>query len=288
MDTDALWKVFVAMVVSLLSSGQRAGCYASKVMPVPFHELASGRIAGGTEAKPGQFPFQVRLWIYTSDGKMSFCGGSILNANVVLTAAHCAKLGPKFRIGFGLVDVNAGNPKGQYRVTTTKLVHERAGTEGFLSNDIALLHFDEPVSFNEHIEPIRLPTGDDSYFDREVVMSGWGEVHTDSHMPHILRYVKSIVVSNLYCSIRYEYNHVYSTNICIDGFENKGICRGDSGGPLVLYEHDGQPTLIGVASFLSNQGCNSSYPRVFVRVTSYLDWIHKNVELLMRRAPSRR
>ncbi|XP_076377027.1 chymotrypsinogen 2-like [Megalopta genalis] len=43
------------------------------------------RIINGTVAKPGQIPYQVSL--QTSSNH--FCGGSILNADYVITAAHC-------------------------------------------------------------------------------------------------------------------------------------------------------------------------------------------------------
>lgn len=48
------------------------------------------RIVGGIDANVGQFPYQVSL--QRKDGS-HFCGGSILNKNFVLTAAHCVVTG---------------------------------------------------------------------------------------------------------------------------------------------------------------------------------------------------
>lgn len=44
-------------------------------------------IVGGDEAEAGEFPFIVSLSSPVYNGH--FCGGSLLNANTVLTAAHC-------------------------------------------------------------------------------------------------------------------------------------------------------------------------------------------------------
>ena len=53
-------------------------------LPVEFGEW-EGRIVGGSQASPGQFPYQVSL---RSSTNSHFCGGSIINARYILTAAH--------------------------------------------------------------------------------------------------------------------------------------------------------------------------------------------------------
>ena len=45
-------------------------------------------IVGGKPAKPGKFPYQVRLYESFEDEK-GFCGGSIIDAEWILTAQHC-------------------------------------------------------------------------------------------------------------------------------------------------------------------------------------------------------
>lgn len=45
------------------------------------------RIVNGDQVKPGTWPFQVAL--YGGDKLHYFCGGSILNENWIVTAAHC-------------------------------------------------------------------------------------------------------------------------------------------------------------------------------------------------------
>ena len=65
--------------------------------------------------------------------------------------------------------------------------------------------------------------------------------------------------------------------VCIDTTDGKGVCSGDSGGPLNLQteaDSTGPYVQVGIASFVSGDGCESTYyPHGFARVTFFLDWI---------------
>ena len=47
------------------------------------------RIVGGEEAADGEFPWQVSLRQIAGLGATHFCGGSVIDKDWVLTAAHC-------------------------------------------------------------------------------------------------------------------------------------------------------------------------------------------------------
>merc|ERR1711976_36075 len=78
-------KVFLAL--SLLVGVSLTGTLKT----MPPQTPSGGRIVGGEDALPGEFPHQVSMqhnnifWF----GSSHFCGGSVLNENFVATAAHC-------------------------------------------------------------------------------------------------------------------------------------------------------------------------------------------------------
>jgi hypothetical protein len=61
-----------------------------------------GKIVGGTEASPGEVPFQVGMF----QGTFQFCGGSILDDTTIITAAHCCngQAANAIQIGYGHID----------------------------------------------------------------------------------------------------------------------------------------------------------------------------------------
>lgn len=64
------------------------------------------------------------------------------------------------------------------------------------------------------------------------------------------------------------------TQICSgDINKRKDSCQGDSGGPL-MKKFNGKWTLVGVVSY-GDQGCYGY--GVYTKVTSYYDWIMKNI-----------
>ena len=52
----------------------------------PAFQARAESIVGGTAAVAGEFPYIVSL----SRSSSHFCGGVLLNANTVVTAAHCS------------------------------------------------------------------------------------------------------------------------------------------------------------------------------------------------------
>ncbi|CAN8013218.1 unnamed protein product, partial [Ixodes persulcatus] len=52
-----------------------------------YRLVPQGRVYGGEEARLGAFPWMVSI----NHGRTSNCGGAIISATEVLTAAHCVQ-----------------------------------------------------------------------------------------------------------------------------------------------------------------------------------------------------
>merc|ERR1712018_620855 len=105
--------------------------------------MANGRsatssyIVGGKEATPHSIPWQVS--VQTRSG-FHFCGGTIINENYVLTAAHCVKPGDRITIVAGGHHKKNFENDGGKRFNVERIIqHPEYNRPRRLANDIALL-----------------------------------------------------------------------------------------------------------------------------------------------------
>lgn len=259
-----LKSVTVLLLISLVSSG------------VPFHNLPlfrniNTRIVNGFQAEPGQFPHQVLLSITIPSGR-AVCGGSLLNNEWVITAAHCAVSAIEFEVSLGAQSYN--NPSEAGRVidkTSTKVVHPQYSAYT-ATNDLALIKLSRKIDFTDRIKPALLPISNESFEGQEVIASGWGLKNTgDVTVASELQWAPMHIISYADCVKIYSAQIVRDSTICAQGNKKESVCNGDSGGPLVLKSDN--RTLIGVTSFGSSTGCNMGIPQGFSRITSYIEWI---------------
>lgn len=77
---------------------------AKQVAADPSYQQRAGRVWGGRNANPGELPYQVGILILLT--RQSFCGGSIVSNNFVVTAAQCFPGDPNAVVEIGSVDRN--------------------------------------------------------------------------------------------------------------------------------------------------------------------------------------
>ena len=123
-------------------------------------------------------------------------------------------------------------------------------------------------------------------------MSGWGRTvsgsggNASSNPSIYLKWTSVSYMSGRNCSEycvppRPSCQTIDSSKICFDSSSNSSsACQGDSGGPLVCLRNDGKPIILGITSLVTDYGdyCNTNYPNIYARVTTFLDWIKSKME----------
>ena len=111
---------------------------------------------------PGEYPWQVAILKKEQYDNVYVCGGSLIDASHILTAAHCIKQyrPEELRIRLGEWDVN--NDSEFYpniEMDSLSINIHPEFYSGNLYNDIAIIKIDGFVDFqrNPHISPICLP-----------------------------------------------------------------------------------------------------------------------------------
>ena len=79
-------RTFVLLTVVALAAGSPR-IFNKKALSTPLSR-GGGRIVGGTEAYPGEFPHQIAL-LRGGVGGSLMCGGSLVAPDMVVTAGHC-------------------------------------------------------------------------------------------------------------------------------------------------------------------------------------------------------
>jgi len=236
------------------------------------------RITAGSQAVPGQFPWQVSLRFY----RQHVCGGTLVDEDTIVTAAHCVAMDGGLAASMWTAvigETNIAYATMQYRIR--KVWQYPYWTE-FRGGDIAIMKLATKVRFTQNQLPACIPSANMRPLVGETCyVSGWGQTNTvgDMNQPtttSLLHVGVKIVDTN---NCRRRFRNIDDGNICAGGHTRKNACRGDSGGPLVCYR-SGRWYLQGIVSFGSMPCGQVGTPGVYTRVTSYADLINRQRQLL--------
>jgi len=238
---------------------------------------AASRIVGGKVSKKHSRPYQIYMQACSDSGCWS-CGGTLLNKQYVLTAAHCvdqAKAGT-IKVALGEHDIQKDvETKTAQQIMGSAIVHpqwNRAQTE----HDIAIIKLNSAVTFNDNVVPACLPTDKTkTYAGQSAVVSGWGAEGFQGAGSKVLKEttIKILADTDLECRRM----GPSSWKMCAYK-KGTNACSGDSGGPLVVKE-DGRYTVVGAVSHGAQCADTlDGYAAIYARVTFYLDWINENIK----------
>ncbi|KAG9471494.1 hypothetical protein GDO78_014538 [Eleutherodactylus coqui] len=221
------------------------------------------KIVGGYTCELNSAPYQVSL-----NAGYHFCGGSLINDQWVVSAAHCYKSRIEVRLGEHNIEVLEGT---EQFISAEKIIRHPKYNSYLLDNDIMLIKLSQPALLNARIQSISLPTHCD-VAGTQCLISGWGNTLSSGvNYPDLLQCLDAPILSDQDCKDSYP-GQITDNMICVGFLEGgKDSCQGDAGGPLVC---NGE--LQGIISW--GFGCaQSGKPGVYTQVCNYVPWIKDTI-----------
>lgn len=245
------------------------------------------RIIGGDDADSGEYPFMAALVSpitaaanRDSDFDTQFCGGSIIAARWILTAAHCVTEGGGLIdladiaviTGVTVLDDAAGSAP---RTAVTAIIRHPAYNDGTLENDVALLQLAADVATDSDFTLYRSSILPAPVLGTDLTAIGWGAVDNAPNFVPELQEVVLDFIPYTSCNDATYYDGELVAGMTCAGFlagPPRDTCGGDSGGPLV-YDIEGVWHQVGVTSFGDNLCADEFKPGVYAEVSQYSTFI---------------
>ncbi|KAI5273973.1 Trypsin-1 [Manis pentadactyla] len=213
------------------------------------------KIVGGYTCGKNSLPYQVSL-----NSGYHFCGGSLISAQWVVSAAHCYKSRIQVRLGEHNIEVTEGN---EQFINSAKVIRHPNYNANDLNNDIMLIKLSSPATINSRVATVSLPRSC-AAAGTQCLISGWGNtLSSGQNYPELLQCLNAPILSDSTCRNAYP-GEITSNMMCVGFLEGgKDSCQGDSGGPVVC---NGE--LQGVVSW--GYGCAlKGKPGVYTKVCNY-------------------
>ncbi len=248
------------------------------ILLIPLLSFSQIDIVGGTDADISDYPWQVALIEQSGGWIWAFCGGSIIDSNWILTAAHCME-----DVNINNLYVRAGSDnsyaQGGVSYSVEEVIVHPNYNSNTMNNDIALIKLNNSISFNSNKQPINLMCDFQADLGAqnpgvEATITGWGETETNNYNGTLQ--VAEVPITN---TSNYGWGQI-DADMIMAGYFSGGTdtCQGDSGGPMVVRDVDDTDWLLaGITSW--GYGCAEvGYPGVYTRVSYFEDWICTNTD----------
>jgi secreted trypsin-like serine protease len=238
-------------------------------------------IIGGRNAEPNEFPYQVGFRDKGALLGFTFCGGSIISDEWLLSAAHCFYERSEDQM-----------QKTEVVIGSTTLFQSNGVLEGLS----ATVHPQYHPNTSQHVDLalIKVNGGglivkNDTWFTQAIklndnkantksgskaTVSGYGTAFEALPLPNLFMKTTDIELqSDDVCKQVYE-GEFNDNDLCAgDPTGKTGACFGDSGGPLVVGEGNNRIQVGVVSRGLKCTGADT--PKIYANVFSMLPWIRE-------------
>ncbi|KAH8388323.1 hypothetical protein KR093_003859 [Drosophila rubida] len=247
--------------------------------------LTTPFIQRGKEFPRGQYPWLTAVFHKENFALAFKCGGSLISATLVITAAHCVYKMKEDRVvvSMGRYDLDNYHEEGeQGRDVVRILTHPDYSSRLQLQPDadLALVTLHRPVIFNDIIRPICLWESAESEVTVEVgTVAGWGTDELGNSMTRYPRVVEAKIATEADCARQWKVQRVMERTICAGNLDGSGPCLGDSGGGLMIKRNN-RWLLRGIVSQgeRSTVGhCNLNQYVLYCDLSKHAAWIRQNL-----------
>jgi len=269
--------LLASAIATLLALGAAVPVFAAEEPTGEDGGTVQPQVVGGEPVPEGDYKFVAAIRDTTRGNtayQQQFCGGTLIDRNSVLTAAHCLEsvTAPQLRVTVGITSLKEPG-EGQSRSVKLITRHPQYTTSVVsFRYDAAVLTLSRPV---KNIAPARIPATDANGLetpDRQATVAGWGSTvkqpsNNDPRYPARMQEAQVPIVSDATARRAYGADDYEPRLMLAAGRENKDTCQGDSGGPIFVEKSNGRVSQIGITSF--GNGCGAkNFPGVYTEANS--------------------